>query len=79
LGLLMNGRPQMRGGNGTHADLAVIAKPMPPKDNASTAASLRPRKRMDPAMKAGLRATAWSVLIVTLTYMAMHMFPVSIG
>jgi hypothetical protein len=30
-------------------------------------------------MKAGIRATAWSVLIVAFTYMAMHMFPVSIG
>jgi hypothetical protein len=34
---------------------------------------------MDPAMKAGVSATAWGVLIVALTYMAMHMFPVSIG
>ena len=52
---------------------------MLPKHNASTATPLRPRKRMDPAIKAGVRATAWSVLIVALTYMAMHMFPVSIG
>jgi hypothetical protein len=30
-------------------------------------------------MKAGISATACSVLIVALTYLAMHMFPVSIG
>jgi hypothetical protein len=52
---------------------------MPPKDNASTAACLRPRKRIDSAMKAGLRATACSVFIVALTYLVMHMFPISIG
>ena len=32
-----------------------------------------------PGNEGGVRATAWSVLIVALTYMAMHMFPVSIG
>jgi hypothetical protein len=52
---------------------------MPVKKNASIATSLRPRKGMDPAMKAGLRATGCSVLIVTLTYLAMHMLPISIG
>jgi hypothetical protein len=52
---------------------------MPPKDNASTPASLHQRKRLNPAMKAVIRAAAWSVLIVALTYLAMHMFPVSIG
>jgi hypothetical protein len=52
---------------------------MPAKNKASTATSLRPRKEMDPAMKAGLRATGCSVLIVALTYLAMHMFPMSIG
>jgi hypothetical protein len=52
---------------------------MPAKNNASTATSLRPRKGMDSAMKAGLRATGCSVLLVALTYLAMHMFPISIG
>ena len=52
---------------------------MLPKNNASTATSLRPRKGMDPAMKAGLGATGCSVLIVALTCLAMHMFPISIG
>jgi hypothetical protein len=52
---------------------------MPAKNKASTATSLRSRKGMDPAIKAGLRATGCSVLIVALTYLAMHMFPMSIG
>jgi hypothetical protein len=52
---------------------------MPAKNNALTATSLRPHKRMDPAMKAGLSATGCSVLIVALTYLAMHVFPISIG
>jgi len=52
---------------------------MPAKDNASSAASLRPRKGMDPALKVGLRATACSVLIVALTYLVMHIFPISVG
>jgi hypothetical protein len=32
-----------------------------------------------PAMKAGIGATACSVLIVALTFLAMHILPVSIG
>jgi DNA-directed RNA polymerase specialized sigma24 family protein len=34
---------------------------------------------MDPAMKAGIGATACSVLIVALVLLAMHVLPVSIG
>jgi hypothetical protein len=52
---------------------------MPVKNNASTATSLRPRKGVDPAMKAGLTATACSLLIVALSYLAMNMFPIIIG
>jgi hypothetical protein len=37
------------------------------------------RKGMDPAMKTGLRAIGCSVLIVALTYLAMHVVPISIG
>ena len=53
---------------------------MPPKDHASTAASFRRRdSSMDPAMKAGIGATACSVLILALVVLAMHTLPVSIG
>jgi hypothetical protein len=37
------------------------------------------KHRMDPAMKAGIGATAYSVLIVALVLLAMQMLPVSIG
>jgi hypothetical protein len=54
--------------------------PMPAKYNASTTVAFRRRKHsIDPAMKAGIGATACSVLIVALTWLAMHMLPVSIG
>jgi hypothetical protein len=39
----------------------------------------RRNARMDPAMKAGIRATACSVLIVALVFLAMHTLQVSIG
>jgi hypothetical protein len=42
------------------------------------AASFR-RRRMDPAMKAGIWATACSVLIVALVFLAMNTLQVSIG
>jgi hypothetical protein len=50
---------------------------MPPK--ATTAVFRRRKDSMDPAMKAGIGATACSPLIVALTLLAMHMLPVSIG
>jgi hypothetical protein len=44
------------------------------------ATSFRRRNvRMDPAMKAGIWATACSVLIVTLVFLAMNTLQVSIG
>jgi hypothetical protein len=53
---------------------------MPPKLNTSTTVAFRRRKdSMDPATKAGIGATACSVLIVALTFLAMHILPVSIG
>jgi phosphomevalonate kinase len=53
---------------------------MPPKANATTAASFRRHNhRMDQAMKAGIGATACSVLIVAIVLLAMHTLPVSIG
>ena len=56
------------------------AKPMPPKANATTAASSRRRNHsMDPAMKAGIVATVCSVFIVALVFLAMHTLPVSVG
>jgi hypothetical protein len=53
---------------------------MPPKANATNAASFRRRNQsMDPAMKAGIGATICSVLILALVFLAMHTLPVSIG
>jgi hypothetical protein len=37
------------------------------------------KHRMDPAMKAGIVATACSVLILALILLTMHTLPVSIG
>jgi hypothetical protein len=50
---------------------------MPSKANATTAR--RGNHSMDRAMKAGIGATACSVLIVALVLLAMHVLPVSIG
>jgi hypothetical protein len=53
---------------------------MPSKANARTAtSSRRGNYNMDRAMKAGIGATACSVLIVALVLLAMHALPVSIG
>jgi len=53
---------------------------MPSKANARTATSSRGgNHNMDRAMKAGIGATACSVLIVALVLLAMHALPVSIG
>jgi hypothetical protein len=55
-------------------------KPMPSKVNATTATSFQRRNGgMDPAMKAGIGAAAFSVLIVALVFLAMQLLPVSIG
>jgi hypothetical protein len=51
---------------------------MPSKADATTAAPKR-RRSMDQAMKAGIGATAGSVLILALFLLAMHTLPVSIG
>jgi hypothetical protein len=64
----------LRGGD----RLIQEAKPMPSKADATTAAPKR-RRSMDPAMKAGIGATACSVLIFVLFLLAMHPLPVSIG
>jgi hypothetical protein len=53
------------------------AKPMPSKADATNAR--RGNHSMDPAMKAGIGATACSVLIVALVLLAMHVVPVSNG
>jgi hypothetical protein len=53
---------------------------MLPKDHASTAASCGRRgSSMDPAMKAGIGATAGSVLIVAVALLVMQILPVSTG
>jgi len=53
---------------------------MPPKTNATNAASFRHRNQsMDPAMKAGIGAIICSVLVVVLVLLVMHTLPVSIG
>jgi hypothetical protein len=50
------------------------------KANATTATSpRRGNHSMDRAMKAGIGATACSVLIVALALLAMHVLPVSVG
>jgi hypothetical protein len=56
------------------------AKPMTSKADATTVTlSRRDNHSMDRAMKAGIGATACSVLIVALVLLAMHAMPVSIG
>ena len=56
------------------------AKLMPSKAKPTPAAPFRRRsQRFDPAMKAGIGATACSVLILALVLLAMHTLPVSIG
>jgi hypothetical protein len=53
---------------------------MPSKTNATRTASVRRRNHsMDQAMKAGIGATACSVLILAIVLLAMHTLPVSIG
>jgi hypothetical protein len=53
---------------------------MTAKANATSAtASRRGNHSMDRAMKAGIGATACSVLIVALVLLAMHAMPGSIG
>jgi hypothetical protein len=53
---------------------------MPSKATTTTAASFRRRNfSMDPAMKAGIGATACSVLIVAIVLLAMQMLPGGIG
>ena len=47
--------------------------------NANAPTARRGNHRMDRAMKAGIAATACSVLIVALALLAMHVLPVSIG
>ena len=48
--------------------------------NATTAASFPRRNRsMDQAMKAGIVATACSVLILVIVLLAMHTVPLTIG
>lgn len=50
------------------------------KANATTATSSRRGSySMDRAMKAGIGATACSVLIVALVLLTMHALPVSVG
>ncbi len=50
------------------------------KSHATTAASFHRRSHaMDEAMKAGIGATACSVLILAIVLLAMHTLPVSIG
>jgi hypothetical protein len=55
------------------------AKPMTSKASATPTSFRRGNHSMDPAMKAGIGATACSVLIATLVLLAMHAVPVSIG
>ena len=53
---------------------------MPEKSHATTAAWFHRRSHgMDEAMKAGIGATACSVLILALVLLVMHTLPVSIG
>jgi len=53
---------------------------MSSKVNATTAASFRGRNHsMDQAMKAGIGATACSVLILAIVLLAMHTLSVGIG
>jgi hypothetical protein len=48
-------------------------------DATTVTLSRRANHSMDRAMKAGIGATACSVLIVALVLLAMHAMPVSIG
>jgi len=51
-----------------------------PSNKTATAAPFRRRNHsIDPAMKAGIGATACSVLILALVLLVMHTLPVSIG
>ena len=53
---------------------------MPEKSPARTAMSFHLRGRgMDEAMKAGVGATACSVLILAIVLLAMHALPTSVG
>ena len=53
---------------------------MPEKSPATTAASFHLRGRgVDEAMKAGVGATACSVLILAIVLLAMHALPTSVG
>lgn len=53
---------------------------MSTKTQATTAASLHRRSHgMDEAMKAGIGASACSVLILVIVLLAMYALPVSIG
>ena len=53
---------------------------MPSKTQATTAASFHRRNHgIDEAMKAGIGATACSVLILAIVLLAMHALPISIG
>ncbi len=53
---------------------------MPAKRNATSAGSFGRRiHHMDEAMKAGLGATAFSVFILAVVLLAMHVLPVSAG
>jgi hypothetical protein len=53
---------------------------MPSKANATTpTSSRRANYSMDRAMKAGIGATACSVLIVALVLLAMHALPTHVG
>jgi hypothetical protein len=53
---------------------------MPEKSPATTAVSFHLRGRgMDEAMKAGVGATACSVLISAIVLLAMHALPTSVG
>jgi len=50
------------------------------KSHATTAAWFHSRSHgMDEAMKAGVGATACSVFILAIAFLAMHALPVSIG
>jgi hypothetical protein len=53
---------------------------MPMQSHATTAGAFHRRSHgMDEAMKAGIGATACSVLLLTIVFVAMHLLPLSGG
>jgi hypothetical protein len=53
---------------------------MPAQSHATTAAPFSRRSHgMDEAVKAGIGATACSVLLLTIVFVAMHLLPLSGG